>query len=183
MTEKEPSRACVHVSNIKNVSVLQAHLNRTESGRYIDRNLTYLNEIYLYSEKSLAELQKDVKVRVKEKTGRKLQLNASPLVMLRVLVPTEVTVETLRLFCDRIHDKFGLIPEQIHIHRDESQKHSKVYIPNIHAHLIFRKYGENGMRINIPRCVCMEFQDMAAECLGMERGRPWFEKERYNSPE
>lgn len=156
-----------------NIAASEVHNKREKDLPYVRKELTHLNESFSYiGERSLRDEEKRIKRCVKNKTGRKLQKNAIPMKEGVVLIKEDTTVEDLQNFCKRCKEELGIIPLQIHIHRDEGHWKDGEWIPNLHAHVVWRMYDENGRNVRLQRGKCCSMQDIAAETLGMERGIP-----------
>lgn len=173
-----------------NISASEVHNKREKKLAYVREDLKSLNESFSYiGERTLRDEEKRIKRTVKEKTGRKLQKNAIPMKEGVVLIKEDTTLEDLQNFCKRCKDELGITPLQIHIHKDEGHwkdmidsngnpvkdengKIKKEWVPNLHAHIVWRMYDENGRNVRLQRGKCCSMQDIAAETLGMERGIP-----------
>lgn len=157
-----------------NISASEVHNKREKKLAYVREDLTSLNESFSYiGERTLRDEEKRIKRTVKEKTGRKLQKNAIPMKEGVVLIKKDTTMEDLQIFCKRCKEELGIIPLQIHIHKDEGHYNKDgEWIPNLHAHIVWRMYDENGRNVRLQRGKCCCMQDIAAETLGMERGIP-----------
>lgn len=155
-----------------NIQYSESHNKREKDLKYIRKELTHLNESYSYIPHSLRVELSRIKKLVKEQTGRKLQKNAEPLQECVVVIKDDTTMDELKDYCEQCRQRFGIIPLQIHMHKDEGHKRSKVFKPNLHAHIVWSVYGEDGRNVRIQREDCRQMQTMAAECLGMERGVP-----------
>ena len=148
----------------------ELHNKRQRELDYVRKELTPLNEAYHYTDRTLKAELKRIRADVKAKTGRALQKNAIPIKEGVAVIDQGTTMEQLKTFCKRCQDEFGIIPLQIHMHKDEGHKGSKAWIPNLHAHIVWRMYGEDGRNVRISNIDCARMQTILAECLGMERG-------------
>ena len=148
----------------------ELHNKRQRELDYVRKELTPLNEAYHYTDRTLKAELKRIRADVKAKTGRALQKNAIPIKEGVAVIDQGTTMEQLKAFCKRCQDEFGIIPLQIHMHKDEGHKGSKTWIPNLHAHIVWRMYGEDGRNVRISNIDCARMQTILAECLGMERG-------------
>lgn len=63
------------------------------------------------------------------------------------------------------------MPLQIHVHRDEGHTAARQWKPNLHAHIVWRMYNEQGRNVRLSNVDCARMQTILAECLGMERGQ------------
>lgn len=154
-----------------NIAASEAHNKRTKELSYVRKDLSHLNESFLYIEHSLRKELSNIAKRVKEKTGRKLQKNAEPIQECVIVIKEDTTVDELKQFCEACRQKFGITPLQIFTHKDEGHKRSKTWKPNLHAHIVWSVYNEEGRNVHIQRTDCCEMQTLAAQCLGMRRGK------------
>ena len=148
----------------------ELHNKRLRKLDYVKKELTPLNEAYYYTDRTLKAELKRIRADVKAKTGRALQKNAIPIKEGVAVIGIDTTMGELKEFCRRCQDEFGVVPLQIYIHKDEGHKGSKIWTPNLHAHIIWRMYGEDGRNVRISNIDCARMQTILAECLGMERG-------------
>ena len=148
----------------------ELHNKRLRKLDYVKKELTPLNEAYYYTDRTLKAELKRIRADVKAKTGRALQKNAIPIKEGVAVIGIDTTMGELKEFCRRCQDEFGIVPLQIYIHKDEGHKGSKIWTPNLHAHIIWRMYGEDGRNVRISNIDCARMQTILAECLGMERG-------------
>lgn len=153
------------------IAASETHNKREKELDYVRKDLTHLNESFSYIPHSLPTELASIKREVKAKTGRKLQKNAIPIKEGVVVIEDKTTMEDLKRFCEECRKQFGIIPLQIHIHRDEGHTKSKDWKPNLHAHIVWRMYGEDGKNVRLQREDCAEMQTIAARVLGMERGK------------
>lgn len=154
-----------------NIAASEAHNKRKKKLNYIREELSHLNETFSYTDKSLQRELSAIRKEVKKKTGRALQKNANPIQEGVLVIEEGTTMEQLKQFCDEVAAKWGIRPLQIHIHRDEGHKRSKTWKPNYHAHIVFSVYNSEGRNVRIQKSDCREMQTMAADILGMERGK------------
>ena len=162
---------------------------------YIRQDLSPNNESYVTPDdegQSLQELYEAIKVMVKQKTGRamqermveytdkkgkkKMRNGSSPLRESVVNIKPDTTMEDLRQYTQRVHDRWGVRAIQIHIHRDEGHykdpENPETWMPNLHAHIIWDWMNhETGKSYKLSKKNMSELQDMAAETLEMERGK------------
>lgn len=149
----------------------ELHNKRERQLSYIRQDLTHLNESYNYTGQSLAAELKRIQQDVKKHTGRKLQKNAIPLKEGVAVISDTTTLSDLKEFCIRCQKEFGLVPLQIHVHRDEGHTAARQWKPNLHAHIVWRMYNEQGRNVRLSNVDCARMQTILAECLGMERGQ------------
>ena len=162
---------------------------------YIRQNLSPNNESYVAPDvegQSLQEIYNAIKVMVKQKTGRAMQERmvevtdkkgkkkkrngSSPIRESVVNIKPDTTMEDLRLYTQRVQDRWGVRAIQIHIHRDEGHykdpENPETWMPNLHAHIIWDWMNhETGKSYKLSKQDMSELQDMAAETLEMERGK------------
>lgn len=153
------------------IAASETHNKREKDLDYVRKELSHLNKSFSYSGLSLPAELAAIKRDVKEKTGRKLQKNAIPIKEGVIVIEDKTTMDDLKRFCAECRKQFGIIPLQIHIHRDEGHSKSKDWKPNLHAHIVWRMYGENGRNVRLSREDCAAMQTIAAQTLGMERGK------------
>lgn len=169
------------------ISASEAHNKREKELGYVRKDLTHLNESFSFIPHSLQTELANIKREVKEKTKRKLQKNAVPIKEGVIVINDRTTMEDLKKFCEECKNKFGIIPLQIHIHRDEGHtlkscqdfKHTleessslenPKWKPNLHAHIVWRMYDLEGRNVRMSKDDCRELQTIAANVLHMERG-------------
>lgn len=153
------------------VSASETHNRREKELDYVRQDLSHLNESFSYIPHSLPSELNNIKREVKAKTGRALYKNAVPIKEGVIVIDKKTTMANLQMFCDKCQKQFGIIPLQIHIHRDEGHSRSTIWKPNLHAHIVWRMYDANGKNIRLSKDSCSEMQTLAAECLGMQRGK------------
>lgn len=149
----------------------EAHNRRTRKFDYVREDLSNLNESHSYIEHSLQKEHSRIKKEVKEKTGRKLQKNAIPIKEGVIVIKNDTSMEDIKRFCAKCEDRWGIVPLQIHMHKDEGHWKGKEWIPNLHAHIVWRMYNREGRNCRIKNVDCSEMQTIAAEVLCMERGK------------
>lgn len=154
-----------------NIAASEAHNKREKELDYVRKDLTHLNESFSFIDHSLQTEEAAIKREVKDNTGRKLQKNAIPIKESCVVIQDSTTIDDLKSFCEECRKQFGIIPLQIHVHRDEGHVNSQTWKPNLHAHIVWRMYDENGRNVRLKRTDLSEMQDIAARCLNMERGK------------
>ena len=111
-----------------------------------------------------------------KKTGKtKVISGSSPLRESVVVCKPDTTVDQLRRYCDRCHERWGITALQVFIHQDEGHygipEDKSTWKPNCHAHIVWDWMNhETGKSYKLGREDTSLMQDMVAECLGMERG-------------
>jgi len=109
----------------------------------------------------------------KEKSGRKLQKNAMPVREAVVVIKENTTMQDLHNLSKRLEEELKIRVFQIVIHKDEghTDKDSKEWKPNYHAHLVADWQDlQTGKTLKHQSFDYSKMQDLAAECLDMERG-------------
>lgn len=149
----------------------EAHNKREKELDYIRKDLSELNESFSYIDHSLQTEEANIRREVKAKTGRKLQKNAIPIKEGVIVIDENTTLKDLQNFCEECRTKFGMIPLSIDIHRDEGHPRAKKWKPNLHAHIIWRMYDENGRNARLSKQDLADMQTLAAHHLHMERGK------------
>lgn len=153
------------------LSASEVHNRREKDLDYVRKDLSPLNESFSYIDHSLQTELANIKREVKEKTGRKLQKNAVAIKEGVAVIDHNTTMEQLKEFCTRCEERFGIKPLQIHIHRDEGHRKAKDWKPNLHAHIVWSMYNDQGRNVRISNIDCAQMQTILADCIGMERGK------------
>lgn len=153
------------------IAASETHNKREKELDYVRKDLTHLNESFSYIPHSLQTELTNIRREVKEKTGRKLQKNAVPIKEGVIVIDDKTTMADLQKYCEECRKKFGIIPLQIHVHRDEGHIKAKDWKPNLHAHIVWSMYGNDGRNVRLSKQDCSDMQTMAANILGMERGK------------
>ncbi len=161
---------------------------------YIRMDLTHKNKSYVSPLMNGVDLQTyydQIKVMVKEKTGRAMQekdvvvkkkngkegirKGSSPIRESVVNITADTTMEQLQLYCERVKSRWGISAIQIYIHRDEGHYENpedpSSWEPNYHAHILWDWMDHStGKSWKLNAQDMSELQDMVAETLLMERG-------------
>lgn len=164
------AKTSVHIKAC-DIASSELHNKRDRELCYIRKDLSHRNESYNYTGQSLSAELKRIQQDVKKLTGRKIQKNAIPIKEGVVVISEKTTMQELQHFCQVCQNEFGMIPLQIHIHRDEGHKEAKNWKPNLHAHIVWRMYNEKGRNVRLTQIDCSRMQTFLSECLGMERGK------------
>ncbi|MEG1036241.1 MAG: hypothetical protein RSN61_19115 [Chryseobacterium sp.] len=109
----------------------------------------------------------------KEKSGRKLQKNAMPIREAVVVIKENTTMLELQNLAKKLEEELKIRIFQIVIHKDEGHydKDTQEWKPNFHAHLVADWQDlETGKTLKHQSFHYSKMQDLAAECLEMERG-------------
>ena len=151
---------------------------------YVRLELTHNNNVYVAPDvegKTLQDVYEEIKVMVKQKTGRRLQERivevtdkkgrkkkrngSSPLRESVVRIKSDTTMDDLMRYAQKVHERWGVRAIQIHIHRDEGHytdpDNPKTWIPNLHAHIIWDWMNhETGKSYKLNGNDCKQIQDM-----------------------
>ncbi|MBS1549888.1 MAG: hypothetical protein JSS94_08505 [Bacteroidetes bacterium] len=149
----------------------EIHNFRKKSFDYIRKDLTHKNEYWM--EQKIADRLLKIEAYCKEKSGRKLQKNAMPVREAVVVIKENTTMQDLHNLSKRLEEELKVRVFQIAIHKDEGHydKDSKEWRPNYHAHLVADWQDlQTGKTLKHQSFHYSKMQDLAAECLGMERG-------------
>ena len=149
----------------------EIHNFRKKSFDYIRKDLTHKNEYWM--EQKIADRLLKIEAFCKEKSGRKLQKNAMPIREAVVVIKENTTMQDLHNLSKRLEEELKIRIFQIAIHKDEGHydKDTKEWKPNYHAHLVADWQDlETGKTLKHQSFHYSKMQDLAAECLEMERG-------------
>ena len=149
----------------------EIHNFRKKSFDYIRKDLTHKNEYWM--EQKIADRIQKIESYCKEKSGRKLQKNAMPIREAVVVIKENTTMQDLHNLSKRLEEELKVRVFQIAIHKDEGHydKDSKEWKPNYHAHLVADWQDlQTGKTLKHQSFHYSKMQDLAAECLEMERG-------------
>ena len=150
----------------------EIHNFRKKTFDYIRKDLTPKNEYWM--EQKMKDRLQQIETYCKEKSGRKLQKNAIPIREAVVIVKENTTIQDLHNLSKRLEEELRIRIFQIAIHKDEGHydQDSKEWRPNYHAHLVADWQDlETGKTLKHQSFHYSKMQDLAAECLGMERGK------------
>ncbi len=149
----------------------EIHNFRKKSFDYIRKDLTHKNEYWM--EQKIADRLLKIENYCKEKSGRKLQKNAMPIREAVVVIKENTTMQDLHNLSKRLEEELKIRIFQITIHKDEGHydKDTKEWKPNYHAHLVADWQDlQTGKTLKHQSFHYSKMQDLAAECLEMERG-------------
>lgn len=149
------------------------HNFRLKDLDYVFQDLSKNNEHWTSDDKSLRQHFEDIKILVKQKTGRSLQKKATPIREGVIVIQENTKMSQIRAFSEEIYRKWGISTLQIHIHRDEGYMKQKNNIKlNLHAHIVldFTNH-QTGRSIKLNRYDMIEMQSILANCLNMQRGQ------------
>ena len=149
----------------------EIHNFRKKSFDYIRKDLTHKNQYWM--EQKIADRLLKIEFYCKEKSGRKLQKNAMPIREAVVVIKENTTMQDLHNLSKRLEEELKIRIFQIAIHKDEGHydKDTNEWKPNYHAHLVADWQDlETGKTLKHQSFHYSKMQDLAAECLEMERG-------------
>ena len=149
----------------------EIHNFRKKSFDYIRKDLTPKNEYWM--EQKIADRFQKIESYCKEKSGRKLQKNAIPIREAVVVIKENTTMQDLHNLSKKLEEELKIQIFQIAIHKDEGHydKDTKEWKPNYHAHLVADWQDlQTGKTLKHQSFHYSKMQDLAAECLEMERG-------------
>ena len=149
----------------------EIHNFRKKSFDYIRKDLTHKNEYWM--EQKIADRVQKIESYCKEKSGRKLQKNAIPIREAVVVIKENTTMQDLQNLSKKLEEELKIQIFQIAIHKDEGHydKDTKEWKPNYHAHLVADWQDlQTGKTLKHQSFHYSKMQDLAAECLDMERG-------------
>ena len=147
------------------------HNFRKKTFDYIRKDLTPKNEYWM--EQKIADRIQKIEAYCKEKSRRKLQKNAMPVREAVVVIKEDTTMLELQNLAKRLEEVLSIRVFQIAIHKDEghTDKDTKEWKPNHHAHLVADWQDLNtGKTLKHQSFHYSKMQDLTAECLNMERG-------------
>ena len=150
----------------------EIHNFRKKTFEYIRKDLTPKNEYWM--EQKMADRLQKIETYCKEKSRRKLQKNAIPIREAVVVIKENTTMQDLHNLSKRLEGELKIRIFQITIHKDEGHydKDTKAWKPNYHAHLVADWQDlETGKTLKHQSFHYSKMQDLAAECLQMERGK------------
>ncbi len=149
----------------------ETHNFRKKTFDYIRKDLTPKNEYWM--EQKIADRIQKIEAYCKEKSGRKLQKNAMPVREAVVVIKESTTMLELQNLAKRLEEELKIRVFQIAIHKDEghTDKDTKEWKPNYHAHLVADWQDlRTGKTLKHQSYHYSKMQDLTAECLNMERG-------------
>ncbi|AQW93067.1 hypothetical protein [Elizabethkingia anophelis] len=149
----------------------EIHNFRKKTFDYIRKDLSSKNEYW--QEEKIADRLVKIENYCKVKSGRKLQKNAMPIREAVVVIKEDTTMLELQNLVSKLQEELKIRIFQIAIHKDEGHydKETKEWKPNYHAHLVADWQDlETGKTLKHQSFHYSKMQDIAAECLEMERG-------------
>jgi len=140
-----------------------------------------LREYYKYlgemvKAKTGRAMQTKDRTRVNPKTGKTVTVRGSTPIKEGVIVcKADTTMEQLQRYGKLCHERWGITPLQIFIHRDEGHYQTPgdktTWKPNYHAHIVWDWMDhDTGKSCKLSPQDTSEMQTILAEALGMERG-------------
>ena len=157
--------ASIHVQPVQNGS--EAHNERTTELNYTYNDLSPNNASW--SESRISDKQKEIETLCKEKSGRAMRKDATPIREAVVNLEKKHTIQDLKRLTTALEKAFGIKAFQIHIHRDEGKSREEL---NYHAHIVFDwQNKQTGKMIRLGKLDTVKMQTITADILGMERGK------------
>lgn len=176
------TQAYIHTESIETdiIGAAFGHNNRSVMSKsvraYVHHDRTSENEIRDYgltADQVLAEIAEG------EAQGNKLHHRAKPFKNFLILFEEHHTVDDLDNLVSKITDEHpGIRPMQLALHRDEGHHDDDGnWVPNLHAHLIYttNEKGTNKQYRLGGKKETQKLNDIAADHLGMERGKGMYE--------
>ncbi|MFK1891909.1 plasmid recombination protein, partial [Bacteroides fragilis] len=154
-----------------NIGSSERHNLRSKELDYIRPDLSHLNESWTKQE--IMPCLENIKARYKQTTGQNMQKKATPIREGVVVIEPGTSMQQLKKFADKLHERWGIKTIQIHIHKDEGytpEDKPGDWKPNLHAHMIFDWTDDSGKSLKLKKQDLAEMQTVLAECLNMERG-------------
>lgn len=148
----------------------EQHNERTKPLDYVRSELTHLNESWHSDDKTLHQHLAEIERAYLAHKGKKMHAKATPIREGVIVIQRSTTMQDLQRFAKECQERWGIVPLQIHIHRDEGYMHAKEWTSNLHAHIVWRWTDEQGITRKLGRHDMVAMQTLLAECLGMERG-------------
>lgn len=148
----------------------EQHNERTKPLDYVRSELTHLNESWHSDDKTLNQHLAEIERAYLAHKGKKMHAKATPIREGVIVIQRSTTMQDLQRFAKECQERWGIVPLQIHIHRDEGYMHAKEWTSNLHAHIVWRWTDEQGITRKLGRHDMVAMQTLLAECLGMERG-------------
>lgn len=161
------AKASINFKPIKAQS--EQHNDRTQNLDYVESEFSVNNENW--KSHSIQDMEREIKKYCKEKSGRKLQKNATPIREAVVNLNQHHSMDDLKKLAGRLQEEKGMKCFQIHIHRDEGRWENDEFKFNYHAHMVFRWQDmETGKTLRLNKMDMSQIQTLVSDQLGMERG-------------
>lgn len=164
------SKTSIHIEPCK-IGSSEQHNQRLKHLDYVRPDLSPQNESWVGVADLPAHLEQ-LRILVKEKTGRAMQQKATPIREGVIVIKQDTTIAQLRGLADAIEQRWGIKTLQIYTHKDEGHTDSDgSWKPNLHAHIVFDWVNhDTGKSIKLSKQDMAEMQTMVADCLEMVRG-------------
>jgi hypothetical protein len=149
----------------------EQHNNREKELDYVRVDFSYLNSCFKI--KTIEEAKQFAEKNCKEKTGRSMQLKATPIREGVLLIERHHTADDLKKIGEKLEERFGIKTIQGYCHKDEGHydKITNEWKPNYHAHMVFDWTDhKTGKSLKLNRQDIAEVQTIVAHELGLERG-------------
>lgn len=165
-------KTSIHVDPCKIGSARQ-HNDREKKLDYVRSDLTHLNQSLIFDDRPLDVIKAEIAEVVKDKTGRKMQDKAVPLIEGLGVIDESTTMEEVVEAVNEFGSRWGLTPIGIWLHRDEGHYDKRGnWKPNLHAHIIWNKVNmKTGKSSRIQRQDTADMQTVWADILKMQRGK------------
>lgn len=164
------SKTSIHIEPCK-IGSSEQHNQRLKHLDYVRPDLSPQNESWVGVADLPAHLEQ-LRILVKEKTGRAMQQKATPIREGVIVIKQDTTIAQLRGLADAIEQRWEIKTLQIYTHKDEGHTDSEgAWKPNLHAHIVFDWVNhDTGKSIKLSKQDMAEMQTMVADCLQMVRG-------------
>lgn len=164
------SKTSIHIEPCK-IGSSEQHNQRLKHLDYVRPDLSPQNESWVGVADLPAHLEQ-LRILVKEKTGRAMQQKATPIREGVIVIKQDTTIAQLRGLADAIEQRWEIKTLQIYTHKDEGHTDSDgSWKPNLHAHIVFDWVNhDTGKSIKLSKQDMAEMQTMVADCLEMVRG-------------
>ena len=161
--------SCIHINPVKNNS--EAHNERRCKLDYVRDDLTHLNQSS--KDESISDARQRIEAAYKATVGQKMQKKATPIREGVVLLAPGTNMQHLEKLSSALENRFGIKTIQTHIHEDEghTDKETREWKPNRHAHMVFDWTQPNGKAVRLNKADMAEVQTITADCLEMQRGQ------------
>lgn len=164
------SKTSIHIEPCK-IGSSEQHNQRLKHLDYVRPDLSPQNESWVGVADLPAHLEQ-LRILVKEKTGRAMQQKATPIREGVIVINQGTSINQLRGLATAIELRWGIKTLQIYTHKDEGHTDSDdTWKPNLHAHMVLDWVNhDTGKSIKLSKQDMAEMQTMVADCLQMVRG-------------
>ena len=164
------SKTSIHIEPCK-IGSSEQHNQRLKHLDYVRPDLSPQNESWVGVADLPAHLEQ-LRILVKEKTGRAMQQKATPIREGVIVINQGTSINQLRGLATAIELRWGIKTLQIYTHKDEGHTDSDdTWKPNLHAHMVLDWVNhDTGKSIKLSKQDMAEMQTMVADCLEMVRG-------------